>query len=72
MFTGTPILRQKCEASDTNKSFALILPKRYVDATAVTADRCKVLMEGFSALCFQLQVANLAGRREKSEYRAKG
>jgi len=30
--------------------------------TAVTADQCKVLMEGFSALCFRLQVANLAGR----------
>ena len=31
--------------------------------TAVTADQCKVLMEGFSALCFRLQVANIAGGR---------
>lgn len=62
MFTGTPILRQKCEAANAHKSFALIFPKRTVDITAVTADQCKVLMEGFSALCFRLQVAKLAGR----------
>jgi len=65
MFTGTPILRQKCEAANAHKSFALIFPKRTVDITAVTADQCKVLMEGFSALCFRLQVANLAGRGGK-------
>jgi hypothetical protein len=57
MFTGSPILRQKCEAANAHKSFALIFPKRTVDITAVTADQCKVLMEGFSALCFRLQVA---------------
>jgi hypothetical protein len=62
MYTGTPILRQKCEAANAHKSFALIFPKRTVDITSVTADQCKVLMEGFSALCFRLQVANLAGR----------
>ena len=65
MFTGTPILRQKCEAANAHKSFALIFPKRSVDITALTADQCKVLMEGFSALCFRLQVANLAGRGGK-------
>mmetsp|Transcript_8240 Transcript_8240/g.12312 ORF Transcript_8240/g.12312 Transcript_8240/m.12312 type:complete len:559 (-) Transcript_8240:362-2038(-) len=65
MFTGTPILRQKCEAANAHKSFALIFPKRTVDITAVTADQCKVLMEGFSALCFRLHVANLAGRGKK-------
>jgi hypothetical protein len=59
MFTGTPILRSKCEASNAFKSFALIFPRRTVDITAVTADQCKVLMEGFSALCFRLQVANM-------------
>lgn len=63
MFTGTVILRQKCVAVNAHKSFALIFPKRTVDITAVTADQCKVLMEGFSALCFRLQVANLAGKR---------
>jgi hypothetical protein len=67
MFTGTGILRQKCEAANAHKSFALIFPKRTVDITAVTADQCKVLMEGFSALCFRLQVANLAGRGSKKE-----
>ena len=58
MYTGTPTLRQKCEAANAHKSFALIFPKRTVDITSVTADQCKVLMEGFSALCFRLQVAN--------------
>jgi len=62
MYTGTPILRQKCEAANAHKSFALIFKQRTVDITAVTADQCKVLMEGFSALCFRLQVANMAGR----------
>jgi hypothetical protein len=62
MFTGTPILRAKCEAANAFKSFALIFQRRTVDITAVTADQCKVLMEGFSALCFRLQVANMAGR----------
>jgi hypothetical protein len=62
MYTGTTILRQKCEAANAHKSFALIFRSRTVDITAVTADQCKVLMEGFSALCFRLQVANLAGR----------
>lgn len=65
MYTGTPILRQKCEAANAHKSFALIFPKRTVDVTSVTADQCKVLMEGFSALCFRLQVANLAGKGNK-------
>jgi len=65
MYTGTPILRQKCEAANAHKSFALIFPKRTVDITSVTADQCKVLMEGFSALCFRLQVANLVGKGNK-------
>ena len=65
MYTGTPILRAKCEAANAHKSFALIFPKRTVDITGVTADQCKVLMEGFSALCFRLQVANLAGKNNK-------
>uniref|UniRef100_A0A6V0CJB7 Uncharacterized protein n=1 Tax=Pseudo-nitzschia australis TaxID=44445 RepID=A0A6V0CJB7_9STRA len=67
MYTGTPILRQKCEAANAHKSFALIFPRRTVDITSVTADQCKVLMEGFSALCFRLQVANLAGKGNKRD-----
>ena len=65
MFTGTLMLRRKCEASSAHKSFALIFSRRTVDITAVTADQCKVLMEGFSALCFRLQVAHLAGQGKK-------
>eukprot|EP00542_Grammatophora_oceanica_P019428 CAMPEP_0194035254 /NCGR_PEP_ID=MMETSP0009_2-20130614/7688_1 /TAXON_ID=210454 /ORGANISM="Grammatophora oceanica, Strain CCMP 410" /LENGTH=490 /DNA_ID=CAMNT_0038676527 /DNA_START=207 /DNA_END=1679 /DNA_ORIENTATION=+ len=72
MFTGTPILRQKCEAANAHKSFALVFPKRTVDITAVTADQCKVLMEGFSALCFRLQVANLAGRKQSATQQREG
>jgi hypothetical protein len=71
MYTGTPILRQKCEAANAHKSFALIFPKRTVDITAVTADQCKVLMEGFSALCFRLQVADLAGKGANNNTNAK-
>ena len=61
-FTGTPNLRSKCDASNAFKSFALIFPRRTVDITAVTADQCKVLMEGFSALCYRLQVANMVAK----------
>ena len=62
MFTGTPILRQKCEAANAHKSFALVFPRRTVDITVMTADQCKVLMAGFSVLCFKRQVAqNVAG-----------
>mmetsp|Transcript_26625 Transcript_26625/g.40271 ORF Transcript_26625/g.40271 Transcript_26625/m.40271 type:complete len:590 (+) Transcript_26625:121-1890(+) len=56
MFTGTATLRKKCEAANAHKSFALIFPHRTVDITAITADQAKVLMEGFSALCFRLQI----------------
>ena len=67
MFTGTSILRQKCEAANAHKSFALVFPKRTVDITAVTADQCKVLMEGFSALCYRLQVAQSVAGLEGKE-----
>lgn len=69
MYTGTTILRQKCEAANAHKSFALIFKQRTVDITAVTADQCKVLMEGFSALCFRLQVASMAGDSKKGPAR---
>jgi hypothetical protein len=68
MYTGTPILRIKCEAANAHKSFALIFKQRTVDITAVTADQCKVLMEGFSALCFRLQVATLAGKEKAAQH----
>uniref|UniRef100_A0A7S2KZD6 Uncharacterized protein n=1 Tax=Leptocylindrus danicus TaxID=163516 RepID=A0A7S2KZD6_9STRA len=66
-YTGTTILRSKCEPVNAHKSFSLVFPKRTVDITAITADQCKVLMEGLSALCFRLQVANIAGRNKKGE-----
>lgn len=66
VYTGTPVLRHKCEAANAHKSFALVFAHRTVDITAVTADQCKVLMEGFSALCFRLQVACL--HKTKSKY----
>jgi len=59
MFTGTETLRQNCEADDAYKSFSLIFGERTVDITAVTYDQFKVLMEGFSALCFILQGGRL-------------
>lgn len=35
MYTGTPILRQKCEAANAHKSFALIFKNRTVDITGM-------------------------------------
>mmetsp|Transcript_24621 Transcript_24621/g.35309 ORF Transcript_24621/g.35309 Transcript_24621/m.35309 type:complete len:423 (-) Transcript_24621:881-2149(-) len=55
LFTGTPILRRRCEPENAHKSFSLIFPERTIDMTAVTADQCRVLMEGFSALIYRLQ-----------------
>lgn len=58
-YTGTSTLRSKCKEGAANRSFALIYPHRTVDFTATTVDQCKILMEGFSALCFRLQMAKL-------------
>lgn len=58
-YTGTATLRSKCKDGAANKSFALIYPTRTVDFTCMTVDQCKILMEGFSALCFRLQMARL-------------
>ena len=58
-YTGTSTLRAKCKEGAANRSFALIYPHRTIDFTAATVDQCKILMEGFSALCFRLQMARL-------------
>ena len=58
-YTGTATLRTKCKEGTANRSFALIYANRTVDFTAMTVDQCKILMEGFSALCFRLQMAKL-------------
>lgn len=53
-YLGTNILRNKCDTADAHKSFALIFPNRTLDFTSATADQCKMLTEGFSALCYQI------------------
>jgi hypothetical protein len=58
-FTGTETLRKKCKAQYAFKSFSLIFSKRSVDFTAITSDQCVLLMQGFSVLCFRLQMASL-------------
>mmetsp|Transcript_37654 Transcript_37654/g.43012 ORF Transcript_37654/g.43012 Transcript_37654/m.43012 type:complete len:298 (-) Transcript_37654:72-965(-) len=65
-FTGTSTLRKKCSAPNQHRSFSLISSsssgrirkQKTLDITSKTADQCKVLMEGFSALCFRLQLVN--------------
>lgn len=56
---GTAIIRKRCKDGTANKSFALIFSKRTLDMTALSSDQCRVLMEGFSALCFRLQMDRL-------------
>jgi hypothetical protein len=54
--TGTAVLRSKCREGMAGKSFSLIFAKRTLDVTAYSNDQCKVMLEGFSALCFRLQL----------------
>jgi hypothetical protein len=61
------VLRNKCEPENAHKSFSLIFPERTVDLTAITADQCRVLMEGFSALIYRLQVATKGGKCSLSD-----
>jgi len=58
-YTGTSTLRAKCAEGTAKRSFSLIYKERTIDFTAATVDQCKILMEGFSALCFRLQMARL-------------
>ncbi|GKY96457.1 hypothetical protein MPSEU_000605200 [Mayamaea pseudoterrestris] len=58
--TGTATTRAKCTKEGVaNKSFSLIFSKRTLDVTAASSDQCRMLMEGFSALCFRLQLEKL-------------
>lgn len=57
--TGTSVLRKRCKENMASRSLSLIFHKRTLDITALNVDQCKILMEGFSALCFRLQVARL-------------
>jgi hypothetical protein len=71
-YTGTATLRSKCKEGTANRSFALIYRERTVDFTAVTVDQCKILMEGFSALCFRLQMAKLEQQAHDDDTHATG
>lgn len=55
-YTGSAVLREKCEAADAHKSFALIFEHRTLDITSMTADQCTMLAQGFSALCYHLHL----------------
>jgi hypothetical protein len=61
--TGTAVMRKRCKDGLASRSFALIFNKRTLDMTALTTDQCKLLMEGFTALCFRLHL----DREEHSE-----
>lgn len=64
---GTPVLRSRLVNSQlASKSFSLIFKKRTLDFTAFSNDQCKVLMEGFSALCFRLQMSEKSDGEESS------
>jgi len=53
---GTAVLRSRCKNGGlAGKSFSLVFAKRTLDLTAFSNDQCKVMMEGFSALCFRLK-----------------
>jgi hypothetical protein len=54
--TGTAVMRKRCKDGLASRSFALIFNKRTLDITALTTDQCKLLMEGFTALCFRLHL----------------
>lgn len=54
--TGTHVLRKHAKENTTSKSLSLIFQKRTLDMSALSTDLCKVLLEGFSALCFRLQL----------------
>jgi len=58
--TGTAIMRKRCKDGLASRSFALIFNKRTLDMTALTTDQCKLLMEGFTALCFRLHLDSSA------------
>lgn len=55
--SGTKNLRHKGRKSSMYRSFSLIFPHRTLDLAASTSDQCFILMQGFSALCFRLQLA---------------
>jgi hypothetical protein len=63
---GTPVLRSRCKDELAGKSFSLIFTNRTLDLTAFSNDQCKVLMEGFSALCFRLQLQKMESKNNNN------
>lgn len=54
---GTSVLRSRLSENHlASKSLSLVFKSRTLDVTAFSNDQCKVMMEGFSALCFRLQL----------------
>jgi hypothetical protein len=67
--TGTTTIRAKCtKEAVASKSFSLVFSKRTLDLTAASSDQCKLLMEGFSALCFRLQVERQQAAADDPNY----
>lgn len=63
---GTAILRNRCKESGlTGKSFSLIFAKRTLDLTALSNEQCKIMLEGFSALCYRLKELKYEERKSK-------
>lgn len=75
-YTGSAVLREKCNVGDAHKSFALVFGHRTLDITSTTEDQCKMLTEGFSALCYRLHVRMAEQRQARDQgmeqYRSRG
>jgi hypothetical protein len=67
--TGTAVMRKRCKDGLASKSFALIFNKRTLDMTALTTDQCKLLMEGFTALCFRLHLDRMEDEGQPDDSR---
>ena len=64
---GTAVLRKNCKDGMAARSLSLVFGKRTLDMTALSNDLCKVLLEGFSALCFRLQMLEMAKKDASTE-----
>ena len=65
---GTPLLREKCKnEADLEKSFSLVFPHRTLDITASDPDQYTILIHGFSALCYRIQLATLSIEKARKE-----
>jgi hypothetical protein len=62
-------MRKRCKDGLASKSFALIFNKRTLDMTALTTDQCKLLMEGFTALCFRLHLDRMEDEGQPDDSR---